>query len=34
MDLQNARAISQQADQAVNTMLARKKNILPYAIGV
>ena len=34
MDLQNARAISQQADQQVNNMLARKKNILPYAIGV
>jgi len=34
MNLQNARVISQQADQAVNVMLAKKKNILPYAVGV
>jgi len=34
MNLQNARALSQQADQAVNALLARKKNILPFAVGV
>ncbi len=34
MNLQNARAISTQADQAVNQLMASKGNILPYAIAV
>lgn len=34
MNLQNARALAQQIDQAINQMLAQKGNILPYAIGV
>lgn len=34
MHLQNARALSQQADQAVNSMLAQKGTILPFAVAV
>lgn len=34
MNLQNARALSQQADQAVNKLLASRGNVLPYAIAV
>lgn len=34
MNLQNARAISTQADQAVNQLMSSKGNILPYAIAV
>lgn len=34
MNLQNARALSQKADQQVNLMLASKGNILPYAVAV
>jgi hypothetical protein len=34
MHLQNARAWSQQADQAVNSMLAQRGTILPFAVAV
>jgi exonuclease VII small subunit len=34
MHLQNARALSQQADQAVNGMLVQRGNILPFAVAV
>jgi hypothetical protein len=34
MNLQNARAISSQADSAVNKLVASKGNILPYAVPV
>lgn len=34
MHLQNARALSQKADQNVNNMLAQRGNILPFAVAV
>lgn len=34
MNLQNARALSREADKLVNSMLAERGNALPYAVGV
>ncbi len=34
MNLQNARALSSKADNEVNSFLANKGNILPYAVAI
>ncbi len=34
MNLQNARAVANQANQAVNLLLQSKSSSLPYAVGV